>query len=84
LGHVNGGLENAAVERVVVELCTSGWKAVLASTNADDAGYFYFKTPPGKLFYLRFFAAGFHQLQIKVRIDKHATHDLAIHLMVAT
>jgi len=83
-GHVNGGLENAALKKVVVELCSPCWKAVLASTDTDNAGYFSFKKPPGKLFYLRFFAPGFHQLEIKVRIDKHATHDLVIQMLMAT
>lgn len=83
-GHVNGGVEKAAVKEVLVELCTPDWKSVLASTKTDEMGYFSFKKPPGKLFYLRFFAPGFHQLEVKVRIDKHATHDLAVELPIAT
>jgi hypothetical protein len=83
-GHVKGGSEETAVKDVVVELCTPDWKSVLASTKTDDAGYFYFKKLAGRLFYLRFFAPGFHQLESKVRINKHATHDLIVHLTVAT
>jgi hypothetical protein len=83
-GHVKGGSEKTAVAEVVVELCTADWKSILTSTKTDHAGYFNFKKPPGKLFYLRFFAPGFHQLEIKVRIDKHATHDLIIQMATAT
>lgn len=83
-GHVKGGLENTAVGEAVVELCTPDWKSVLVSTKSDATGYFYFKKPTGKLFYLRFFAPGFHQLEIKVRIDKHAAHDLIVQMPIAT
>lgn len=83
-GHVNAGIENMAVKEVVVELCTPDWKSVLASTKTDPIGYFSFKKRSGKLFYLRFFARGFNQLEVKVRIDKHTTHDLVVKMPIAS
>jgi hypothetical protein len=83
-GHVNIGLEKVAGKGVTVELCSPDWKTVLASAKSDDAGYFSLEKPPGKLFNLRFSAPGVNPLQVKVRLSKHATHDLSIHLSIAT
>ena len=84
-GHVDIGSQNVVGNGVTVELCSSGWKAVLASTKTDDHGYFEFiKKPSGRIFYLQFWEPGVNRLQVKVRVSKRATHDLTIHLNVAT
>lgn len=70
---------------VTVELCSSGWKAVLASTKTDEKGHFSLEKPAsGKLFYLRVSAPGMDIYELRVRIDKHAADDLTIRLSVAT
>lgn len=83
-GHVNIGLETVVGTGVTVEVCSPDWKKVLASTKTDDNGYFSLEKPPGKLFHLRFSSPGVNPLHVKVRLDKHATQDLTIHLIVAT
>ncbi len=83
-GHVNVGLEKVAGKGVTVELCSPDWKTVLASAKSDETGYFSLEEPPGKLFHLRFSAPGVNPLQVKVRLNKHAVHDLSIHLSIAT
>lgn len=83
-GHVDVGLEKVAGKGVTVELCSPDWKTVLASTKADDNGYFSLEKPTGKLFHLRFSSPGMNPLQVKVRLSKHAAHDLSIHLSIAT
>jgi 5-hydroxyisourate hydrolase-like protein (transthyretin family) len=70
---------------VTVELCSSDWKNVLASTKTDEKGYFSFEQPAtGKLFYIRVSAPGMDIYELRVRINKHATQELTIHLSVAT
>lgn len=83
-GHVNIGLEKVAAKGVKVELCSSDWKKVLASVKSDETGYFSLEKTAGKLFHLRFSAPGVNPLQVKVRLSKHAAHDLSIHLSIAT
>jgi hypothetical protein len=83
-GHANIGLAKEVAMGITVELCNSDWKAVLASTKTDDNGYFSMEKPPGKLFYLRFSSPGVNPFRLKVRISKHAAHDLTIHLSIAT
>jgi hypothetical protein len=61
---------------VTVELCSPDWKTVLAATKTDDAGYFSLEKSPGKLFYLRFSSPEVNPFQVRVRISKHAAHDL--------
>jgi hypothetical protein len=70
---------------VTVELRSSDWKSVLASTKTDAKGRFSLEPPKtGKLFYIRVSGPGMDIYQLRVRIDKHSTHELAIHLSVAT
>ena len=90
-GYVNLGLEKVSGESdkvagkgVMVELRSPDWKTVLASTKTDDNGYFSFQAHPGKLHYLQFSSPGLNPLQVKVRVSKRATHDLVIHMNVAT
>jgi hypothetical protein len=83
-GHVNVGLEKVPAKGVTVELRSSDWRTVLASTRTDDNGYFSLKKPPGKLLNIRLSAPGLNPFQLQVRISKHATRDLTIHLSVAT
>lgn len=74
----------APASGVKVELCSPGWKTVLASTNTDEKGYFSLRKPAtGKLFYLRLSAKGLDTYEIRVRIKKEA-QELTIHLSVAT
>lgn len=78
-GYVNVGLQKTIVGGITVELCSSDWKTVLASTKTDPNGYFSFQKPPGSLFYLRFSSPGLNPFQVTVRVSKHAARDLTIH-----
>jgi Carboxypeptidase regulatory-like domain len=70
---------------VTVELCSSGWKKVIASTKTDDKGHFSLEPlAKSNLFYLRVSAPGMDIYQLRVRIDKHAGQELNIHLSVAS
>jgi 5-hydroxyisourate hydrolase-like protein (transthyretin family) len=84
-GHADVEVSGVPASGVTVELCSSDWKTVVASTKTDEKGYFSLEKPAtGKLFYLRLSAPGMDTYQLRVRIKKHAAHDLAIHLIVAT
>jgi 5-hydroxyisourate hydrolase-like protein (transthyretin family) len=84
-GHVLVGGTNAPAGGVMVELCSSDWKTVLASTKTDEKGRFSLQKPAsGKLFYVRVSAPGMDIYELRVRIDKHAADDMTIHLSVAT
>ena len=83
-GHINVGLEKVAGKGITVELCSSDWKTVLASTKSDNHGYFSFQKPPGELFNMRLSSPGVNPLQLRVRVNRRAAHDLTIHLSVAT
>jgi len=70
---------------VTVEVCSSDWKTVITSTKTDEKGHFSLERPAtGKLFYIRVSAPGMNIYELRVRIDKHATQELTIHLSVAT
>jgi len=70
---------------VTVELCSSDWKTGLTSTKTDEKGHFSLKPlATGNLFYIRVSAPGMDIYELRVRIDKHATQELTIHLSVAT
>src|ERR1051325_10446415 len=70
---------------VTVELRSSDWKDVLASTKTDARGHFSIETPKtGKLFYIRVSAPGMDIYELRVRINKHSAQELAIRLSVAT
>lgn len=83
-GHVNIGLEKVVGNGVIVELCRPDWKTVQASTETDDNGYFSFKLPVGKVFYLRFSSPGVMTFEVRVRLSNNGAADLDIHLIVAT
>lgn len=84
-GHVLVKGTDAPADGVMVELCSSDWKTVLASTKTDEKGHFSLEKPAsGRLFYLRVSAPGMDIYELRVRIDKHATDDLTIRLSVAT
>jgi len=73
------------VSGATVELYSSDWKTVLTSTKTDEKGHFSLKpSATGKLFYIRVSAPGMDIYELRVRIDKHATQELTIHLSVAT
>ena len=68
-----------------VELCSPGWKKVIASPRADHKGHFSLgQDAESKLFYLRVSASNMDIYQLRVRIDKHAGQELRIRLSVAT
>jgi Carboxypeptidase regulatory-like domain len=72
-------------DRVTVELRSSDWKNVLASTKTDAKGHFSLEPPKrGKLFYIRVSAPGMDIYELRVRINKHSAQELTIHLSVAT
>jgi hypothetical protein len=76
---------NEPFSGATVELCSPGWKKVIATAKTDDRGHFSFEQDArSKLFYLRVSAAGMNIYQLRVRIDEHAGRGLNIHLSVAT
>jgi hypothetical protein len=84
-GHVLVQGTDAPADGVTVELCSSDWKKVLASTKTDEKGHFSLEKPAsGKLFYIRVSEPGMDIYELRVRIDKRAAGDLTIHLSVAT
>lgn len=84
-GHAEIGGTNVPANGVTVELCSSSWETVLASTKTDERGYFSLeKSATGKLFYIRLSGPGLDIYQLRVRIEKHATPELTIHLSSAT
>lgn len=84
-GHVLVKGTDAPAGGVMVELCSSGWKTVLASTKTDERGHFSLEKPAsGRLYYVRVSAPGMDIYELRVRIDKHAADDLTIRLSVAT
>jgi hypothetical protein len=84
-GHVYVGGTDEPANVVTVDLCTSDWKTVLASTKTDEKGYFSLEKPANeKLFYIRVSAPGMDIYEVRVRIKKHAAQELTIHLSVAT
>jgi 5-hydroxyisourate hydrolase-like protein (transthyretin family) len=84
-GHVLVVVSDKPANSMTVELCSSDWKTVLASTKTDEKGYFSLEQPAsGKLFYIRVLAPGMDIYELRVRIKKHAAQELTIHLSVAT
>jgi len=84
-GHVLVKGTDAPAGSVLVELCSPGWKTVLASTTTDEKGHFSLEKPAsGRLFYVRVSAPGMDIYELRIRIDKHAANNLTIRLSVAT
>lgn len=83
-GHVDVGLTKVPAKGVTVELCSSDWQTVLASTKTDDNGYFSLEQRAAKLFYIRVSSPGVNPFQLRVRVKKHAARDLKIHPSIAT
>jgi Carboxypeptidase regulatory-like domain len=84
-GHVDIQMTGARAIGVKVELYSSDWKTVLASTTTDGNGRFSLaKTPGNKLFYVQVSSPGMNPYRLRVRIRKNAVHDLTIHLSVAS
>jgi hypothetical protein len=84
-GHVVVQGTDEPTRGATVELCSSDWKTVLASTKTDENGYFSLEKPPsGKLFYVRVSARNMDIYELRVRIKKQAAKELTIHLGVAT
>ena len=84
-GHVLVRGTDEPASGVTVELCSSDWKTVITSTKTDEKGRFSLERPAtGKLFYIGVSAPGMDIYELRVRIDKHATQELTIHLSVAT
>jgi len=84
-GHVLVSGTDEPASGVTVDLCSSDWKRVFTSTKTDEKGHFSLERPAtGKLFFIRVSAQGMNIYELRVRIDKHATRELTIHLSVAT
>ena len=61
------------VGEATIELCSSDWKTVIASTKTDVTGRFTFEQRTrSKLYYIRVSAPGMDIYQLRVHIDKHA------------
>jgi len=72
-------------EGISVDLCTSSWKAVLATTTTDAQGRFSFETPAaGTVVYLRLSADGVNAYRLRVKIKKNGPPELRIYLNNAT
>jgi hypothetical protein len=79
-----GGMDEPA-DGVTVELRSSDWKNVLASTKTDAKGHFSLEPPKSlKLFYIRVSAPGMNIYELRVRIKKQAKEELTIRLSIAT
>ncbi len=84
-GHVDIGITNTPAKGVSVDLCSSDWKAILASTKTDDSGYFSLSAPTtARLYYIRLSAPGVNPYQLRVRLKKNAPAELKIHLSIAS
>jgi hypothetical protein len=84
-GHVLVRGTDEPVRGATVELCSPDWQTVVASAKTDEQGHFSLEQPAkGKLFYIRVSAPGMDIYELRVRINKHATQELTIHLSVAT
>jgi hypothetical protein len=84
-GHVDIQMTGAPATGVKVELYSSDWKTVLASTTTDGNGHFSLAKAPGsKLFYVQVSSPGMNPYRLRVRVRRNATHDLTIHLSVAS
>lgn len=81
-GHVMVGSTPAA--GVTVELYSSDWQMVLASTKTDTTGHFSLQKPAkGKLFYIQLSSPGLKPYRLRIRLKKHSPPELVIHLSVA-
>jgi hypothetical protein len=84
-GHADIGLDKLPADGITVELCSSDWQTVLASTKTDKGGHFAFEKPKSsELFYVRLSAPGVNPYQLRVRIKRHGAKKLTIHLSNAT
>jgi hypothetical protein len=84
-GHVLVQGTDEPADSVTVELRSSDWKTVLASTKTDEKGHFSLEQPaPAKLFYLRVWGPGMDIYDLRVRISKNAAEQLTIRLSIAT
>jgi hypothetical protein len=84
-GHVDIGITKVPAEGITVELCSSDWKTVLASTKTDANGHFFLEKPKsGEMFYVRLSAPGVNPYQLRVQLKKHGPQELKIHLSNAT
>jgi hypothetical protein len=84
-GHVLVWGTDEPASGVTIEVCSADWKTVFTSTKTDEKGHFSLEPPArGKLFYIRVSAPGMNIYELRVRIDKHATQELTIHLSIAT
>jgi hypothetical protein len=84
-GHVLVWGTDEPVSGATVELYSSDWKTVLASTKTDKQGHFSLEQQPatGKLFYVRVSAPGMNIYELRVRIKKQVPQELKIPLSVA-
>jgi len=84
-GHIDIQITGAPASGVKVELYSSDWQTVLASTATDGSGYFSLgKSQNNKLYYVQVSSPGMNSYRLRVRVKKHAAHDLMIHLSVAS
>jgi 5-hydroxyisourate hydrolase-like protein (transthyretin family) len=84
-GHILVRGTDEPASGVTVELRSSDWKTVLATTKTDEKGYFSLEQPTtGKLFYIRVSGSGMDIYDLRVRINEHAADGLTIHLGVAS
>jgi hypothetical protein len=84
-GHVIVRGTDEAANGATVEVRSSDWKKLLASTKTDEKGYFSLEKPvAGNLFYIRVSAPGMDIYDLRVRIGKNAAEQLTIRLSIAS
>lgn len=84
-GTVDVQITKAPVIGAKVELFSSDWNTVLASTVTSETGHFSFgRVPPQKLFNLQISAPGMNSYRLRARISKHSDRKLLIVLSVAS
>jgi hypothetical protein len=84
-GHTVAWGTEEPISGATVELCSSDWKTVLASTKTDKQGHFSLQQPTTReLFHIRVSAPGMNMYELRVRIKKQAAQELTIRLTIAT
>jgi hypothetical protein len=76
---------DSALPGVQVLEVSSDWKTVLRATTTESSGNWSLAPmPKQQIYYLRFIAYGFNQLQVRVKLNRTKGMDLRFKLPIAT